>query len=319
MRQPARSTRQHRRALAAAGLVTVLWSSSWVLIRLGLDDSDLPPLTFAGLRYSAAALALWCWVATRRRDHLRALDRDVVGRFALLGVGFYAITQGAQFVAIDSQPAATTSLVLSLTPLLVAALGRRTLAERTAPRQVLGAGLVAVGAFAYFGGDLGATGIGMAAATIGLLANALSSLFGRSVNRTHTHPAVVVTTVSMSVGAVVLLSVGVALEPWTRPSPQAWLIIAWLAGVNTAFAFTLWNVALRHLTAVESAGVNNLMLIQIAALAWALLDEPPGALGAVGVVAVSIGVFLTQLPGDARLEVRTTTTSVVRRDEHGSP
>ena len=40
--------------------------------------------------------------------------------------------------------------------------------------------------------------------------------------------------------------------------------------VNTAFAFTLWNLSLQRLTAVESAGVNNTMLIQIAVLAWLL-------------------------------------------------
>ncbi len=42
--------------MLAAILVTVLWSSSWVLIRIGLDDESLPPLTFAGLRYGLAAL-----------------------------------------------------------------------------------------------------------------------------------------------------------------------------------------------------------------------------------------------------------------------
>ena len=44
-----------------------------------------------------------------------SLDRAVVIRVVVLGIVFYAMTQGAQFVAIDNQPAATTSLVLSLT------------------------------------------------------------------------------------------------------------------------------------------------------------------------------------------------------------
>jgi len=72
------------------------------------------------------------------------------------------------------------------------------------------------------------------------------------------------------------------------------LIIGWLAVVNTALAFTLWNYSLRRLAAVESASINNTMLIQIAALAWIFLGEPPGTLGIVGILVVSIGVFLTQ-------------------------
>src|SRR5690606_11415670 len=38
-------------AIAEALLVTVLWSSSWVLIRRGFEHG-LPPLSFAGVRYS---------------------------------------------------------------------------------------------------------------------------------------------------------------------------------------------------------------------------------------------------------------------------
>ena len=46
---------------------------------------------------------------------------------------------------------------------------------------------------------------------------------------------------------------------------------------NTALAFTWWNLSLQRLSAVESAGINNTMLIQIGLLAWVFLDEAPGA------------------------------------------
>lgn len=287
----------HRRALVAAVIVTVLWSSSWVLIRFGLDDESLSPLTFAGLRYGCAAAVLWAVVlATPARSHLVSLSRrDLLG-LAALGVGFYAVTQGAQFVAIDNQPAATTSLVLSLTPLAVAALGSRAIAERSSGRQVVGAALVAVGAWAYFSGDLGATEVGMIAALVALGANAASSLAGRSVNRGTSHPAVVVTTISMSVGAIILVVVGIGVEGLPTLTPAGVAIVAWLAVVNTALAFTMWNYSLRRLSAVESAGINNLMLIQIAVLAWIFLGEAPGAIGLAGIAIVSAGIYLTQIP-----------------------
>ena len=44
-------------ALLTAVFVTFLWSTSWVLIKVGLAAS-LPPLPFAGLRYGLAALCL---------------------------------------------------------------------------------------------------------------------------------------------------------------------------------------------------------------------------------------------------------------------
>ena len=46
----------HLRAVLQAFLVTVLWSTSWVVIKLGLKD--VPALTFAGLRYSLAFICL---------------------------------------------------------------------------------------------------------------------------------------------------------------------------------------------------------------------------------------------------------------------
>lgn len=294
--------------LGAAGIalmVTFLWSSSWVLIRWGLDDEALTPITFAAFRYGLATLILAFWVLSRPRyrTELGSLHRGLVGWVLVLGVVFYAITQGAQFVAIGNQPAATSSLVLSLTPLLVAVLAGFTLGEAPLARQVVGTVLVAVGAAFYFAGDLGATVVGMTAAVVGLGANVASALLGRRVNRPADTSPVVVTTLSMAVGSVILVVVGLGTEGVPSVSSRAWAIIIWLAAVNTALAFTLWNLSLRRLTAVESAGINNTMLIQIALLAWIFLAEQPGAPEVAGILLVSLGVFLTQAIGarDRRL------------------
>ncbi|MFA5552423.1 MAG: EamA family transporter, partial [Trueperaceae bacterium] len=46
----------HTRAVLQALLVTFLWSTSWVFIKVGLEE--IPALTFAGLRYALAFLLL---------------------------------------------------------------------------------------------------------------------------------------------------------------------------------------------------------------------------------------------------------------------
>ena len=287
----------HLGAIGIALLVTVLWSSSWVLIRWGLDGEGLEPITFAALRYGLAAVVVVGWMLLRESPStvLRGIDGKTWVRIVVLGVLMYALTQGAQFVAIDSQPAATTSLVLSLTPLLVAGFAVVSLGEVPARRQVLGATLVIGGAWLYFSGDLGATTVGMIAAVVSLAASVGASLLGRHVNREGRLSPVIVTALSMSVGAALLVGVGFTLEGVPSVSLKAWFIIMWLAVVNTAVAFTLWNLSLRRLSAVESAGMNNTMMIQIAVLAWVFLDESLGIAEIGGVVLVSIGVFLTQV------------------------
>ncbi len=293
----------HRIAVWLALIVTVLWSSSWVLIRWGLDDEGLPPVTFAALRYGLAAIVLVGWVIFRERHrrHEYSVDRRYIVQLVLLGIILYGLTQGAIFVALDEQPAASTSLVLSMTPLLVAGSAAITLAEVPTRWQVTGVALVAVGALLYFSGDLGATFAGMVAAAIALVANVAAAILGRSVNRAGRLPAITITAISMAVGAGVLVFIAIGMEGIPEVSVRGWLIIAWLAVVNTAFAFTLWNLSLQRLTAVESASINNTMLVQIALLAWLFLGEAPGAFGLLGIALVSVGVYVVQSTRWARI------------------
>lgn len=59
---------------------------------------------------------------------------------------------------------------------------------------------------------------------------------------------------------------------------KGWGIAAWLAVVNTGSAFTLWNHSQRLLPATESSVIINIMLIQIALLAWIFLGKSLGGL-----------------------------------------
>jgi drug/metabolite transporter (DMT)-like permease len=99
----------------------------------------------------------------------------------------------------------------------------------------------------------------------------------------------------MGIGAGVLLTSGTAAQGLPHLTAMHWGIIVWLAVVNSAFAFTLWNRTLRTLSAVESSIINNTMLFQIAILAWLFLGEgltlrqiAGMALAAAGTLAVQI-------------------------------
>jgi drug/metabolite transporter (DMT)-like permease len=99
----------------------------------------------------------------------------------------------------------------------------------------------------------------------------------------------------MGIGSIILLGIGLVVEPIPRLTTQSWFIILWLAVVNTAGAFTLWNHTLRTLTATESSVINNTMLIQIALLAWIFLGEALAPLQIGALVLVALGALLVQL------------------------
>ena len=295
----AETSRSRRFSRLQALFVTLLWSTSWILIKVGLEE--IPAISFAGLRYTLAFLVLApALLASRaRRAELRRLRSADWLRLCLLGVVFYSLTQGAQFVALAFLPAVTLSLILSFTPAAVALLGASFLGERLTPRQWLGVCAFLLGAIVYFLPlRLPLQLAGLAVAAVGLLANSSASLLGRSVNRRGNLHPLLVTVVSMGVGSLLLLAAGFAVEGVPRLDASGWTIVAWLAVVNTALAFTLWNHTLRSLTAIESTLINNTMLVQIAILAWIFLGEPITAREAVGLVLAVAGVLVVQLSGD---------------------
>jgi drug/metabolite transporter (DMT)-like permease len=298
-----RAARDHVKALLQALLVTFLWSTSWILIKVGLDDLDLAPLSFAGLRYALAAAILLPF-GIRAIRTARAISGPMSGRLmagvAIYGVLFVAVAQGAQFAALAVLPATAVSLVLSSIPAVVALMALVAGSERATAAQLAGIGLLTLGGVLYFGpfeiaaGDLA----GFAAAGVCVVAAALSSHLGRGLARDaigHLGGPIGLTAASMAIGAIALLGVGVALEGWPSLDRGAWLIIGWLAVVNTAFAFTLWNHTLRTLTAVESSVVNNTMTIQIAALAIVFLQERVHPLQLVGLVLAAAGAVVVQV------------------------
>ncbi len=210
---------------------------------------------------------------------------------------FYAGTQGAMFVALLYLPAVTVNLLWSFISAAVALLGIAWLSERPTFLQWGGIALTIIGAFIYFypvtipKNQL----IGVFVAAIGIFANAVSSIMGRDINRSGKYPPLIVTVVSMGAGSITLLVIGLLTGGVPVISLNSWLIIIWLAVVNTAFAFTLWNHTLRTLTAMESSIINGTMLIWIPIFAVLFLGESICGKEIIGLVVVGIGTLIVQM------------------------
>lgn len=282
------------KAVWLALVVTLLWSSSWVLVKFGL--ASIPALTFAGLRYTLAFVILLPFlILPRYREELRGLTRRDWTLLALLGVVFYTLTQGAGFIGLNYLPANTLSLMLTLSGISIALAGRLFLGERLSTLQWIGVFVSIAGALLYFGSVTGLSGLGLLAGVFALLANTGGSLLGRVVNRTATLSPLLITVVSMGIGALLLLAAGLASEPFPVLGGQELLLILWLAAANTALAFTLWNLTLRTLTAAQSSVINNTMLIQIAVLAWIFLGERLSGVQIAGLLIAAAGTALVQV------------------------
>jgi drug/metabolite transporter (DMT)-like permease len=288
--------RRHHNAVLLALFVTILWSSSWVMIKFGL--ATVPPVGFAGIRYGLATLCLLPFTLRRKNlvliKQLHFLDWM---RLLALGILFYTVAQGGQYVALSYLPAITVSLMLSLTAIVVVILGILFLKEMPGWLQWLGMAIFVAGLLVYFYpiSFSSASWIGLAYALAATMSTSISSILGRYINRGKMLPATSVTVISMGIGSMLMLAWGGFSEGVPDLGWVEWVLVIWMAVVNTAFAFTLWNLTLQTLTAMESSIINNTMLVQIAILAWVFLGEKIDLKMGAGLVLVSCGVLLVQL------------------------
>ena len=290
------NNKSHLKAILLALLVTFLWSTSFVIIKIGL--AEIPPLTFAGLRYTIAFIWLLPFAFTKKNSLIiKSLQKSDWYKLILLGFLFYAFTQGTQFIGLSLLPAVTVSLWLNFTPLIVAVMAIFFINEFPTMLQWFGVVLFIVGIFTYFFPvNLSQNQFtGLIVMTIGVLANSGSAVLGRSINREAKINPLVVTIISMGIGSVVLLISGIVFQGFPSISFKNILYLLWLAVINTTLAFTIWNFTLRTLSAMESSIINGTMLIQIAILAWIFLGEAITLQEGIGMLIAAFGAVLVQL------------------------
>ena len=194
-------------------------------------------------------------------------------------------------------PSVTVSLWLNFTPLVVAVMAIFLLREYPSVLQWIGAIIFVIGILTYFYPIKLSDNqsFGLLVMTVGVLANSGSAVLGRDVNRSRKINPFVVTLISMGFGAFALLIIGLSIQGLPPISTQNIIYLLWLAIVNTALAFVIWNYTLRTLSAMESSIINGTMLMQIAILAWIFLDERISVQEIVGMSIAAIGAVFVQL------------------------
>ena len=278
-------------ALLEALLVTFLWSTSYILTKIGL--TEISPLVLVSLRYVVASLIL-VPAAVLRGEH-RALDGRAALKLVFLGITGYSVAQGLQCVGLYHLPAVTVTFILNFTPVIVLTLGLVFLKTTPTPRQVAGIALVIAGAYIYFGGGVSASSLtGVIVTFVSGLGWAAYLVASRAFFKPGEIGPLGLSAFAMGVGTVFIAGSAWVYEGFTALSLGGWGIVIWLGVVNTAAAFFLWNHALQRVEAFEISILQNTMLIQIAILSVIFLGEKLTASKMLGMAAVFVGVLIVQ-------------------------
>ncbi|MHA2274959.1 MAG: DMT family transporter [Candidatus Kariarchaeaceae archaeon] len=290
------SDKSHLSIVFQGILVTILWSSSFVIIKFGLDE--IPPITYAALRYSSASIVLigLMLLSPNHRTEVRNLSLQWWGRLAVYGLIYYTITMATMYIALNKLAAITVSFVLNFTIIFVIIFATFTLHEVPNIKQLIFIIVSFSGMVLYFYpiSVLDESRLGLIIITISMLANAISAILGRMINRVRTQSPLVITTLSMTFGSISLLLWSLISEGTPSITVLGIVYILWLAVVNTALAFTLWNKVLRHLNATEVTIINGLMLPEIAIFAIIFLDEMPNLSEWIGIAVITFSGLAIQ-------------------------
>ena len=281
-------------ALAQGILASLIWSSSFILIKVGLDYAE--PLALAGLRYFLAFVLLVPLLPGRMAGPgSRPSTRTWL---ILLGMGLlaYPVSNGLFYWGLVRLSPTTAAFLYNFTPLFVLLMGMIGLREFPSLPQWGGFLIVIVGSYLFFSAPLGADSlVGIVTVFVSALAYALYSVLCRHFARAQRVSTLALTALPLGFGGGALLVTALGLEGTPSPSWQLAAIVVWLAAINSAIANLLWNRALIRLKAYELNVLFSVMPIETALLDWLIRGQPMQGHQIIGMVVAIAGVLLVQL------------------------
>ncbi len=281
-------------------LLGLIWGSSFLWIKIGVDEMD--PATLVAYRIGIGALAMLVY-ARLTGEHLPKSLREL-GPLAVLGLvatalPFFLITWGEQH--IDSGTAAVLNSLTPIFSMILAGLMLRT--ESVTLVRVIGlvtgfagAALLASREFALRGDALSLVGVG--AVTVA----AISYAVGASLNKAMIHgtPRNVVAAGNLTFGAVYIWIFGALTGANLSPPSQLDSIIAilWLGLLGSFFAFVLLYFLIAHVEATVATMVTYMFPVVGVTLGVIFLHEVLDARLVIGTGLVVVGIVVVSLRYD---------------------
>jgi|GEM_PF-1041070 len=285
---------------------SILWGTSFPVIKIGFTELNLSPITFLTARFILTIVILSPLLLKRsaRRDvaaYLKKPDIMILG--AVNGAAF-----SFQFIGQARVSAIVASLLLNSYILFTPFFARTLLGTQITSRKkfavligFFGTAVIAFGNFTGKGNILGSLiGVPMV-----LFAGVLYSLYiaYSEKNMNSTGKPVLIFYASTIYSLLVILIAGLILRdlPGLRPFPlPALLPVAYLSLFCTALAFILYLHAIHQLGSVDSAVYLLLNIVVGIILSYIMLGEIPDTFIYIGASLIFLSIYLIKKPRQTR-------------------
>jgi len=284
----------------------LIWGSTWLFIKLGLRD--LPPFTFAGIRFLLASAILWAIVIARRRP-LPKTGRDWL-KLAWMGSLTFALNYGLIFWGeqyISSGLAAVLQAMIPAFGLIFAHFYLPN--ERLTARKLAGVATGVAGVGLIFYDQMKIEGMAALQGSVALLLSsvcaAYSNVFIKS--RCQHIDSSVIAAGQMVWGIFPLLTLGAVLEG--DPFDHRWsmlsaLALAYLALIGSVLAFLLYFWLVTKMEVTKTMLISLVTPVTALLIGWLALDERLSWRVAAGSVAILAGIWLIVFQRRSKVEDR---------------
>jgi len=279
--------------LTLYGLLVLVWSSTWVAIKIGLEDC--PPLLGAGIRFALAGVVLLGFAAVRGRS-LRT-DARLAGILALMP---FAFAYGLVYWGEQHIPSGLAAVLFGVLPLYTAFLGAVFLPDQPLRGRLVAGILIAIGGLALAFAESADSGdpelaiagaAALAAAPLGASVGNISlKLRGGELD------AVALNGWGMLAGGVLLLAASGIGESWGEAAwtPESVGSITYLALIGSAVPFVALTVLLRHISAQATSFLAMLLPFGALVFGAALYSEEITLRALAGAGLVAAGLLIAQ-------------------------
>ena len=280
--------------LAVWLLLCLIWGSTWIFIKLGLDD--WPPFTFAGMRFLLAAAILWV-IVFLRKDSLPRTRRDWL-LIAWLGVTSFAVNYGLVFWGENRIPSGLTAVLQSMIPAFGLVMAHHLLpGERITVAKLVGIALGIAGVAVIFADQMKIAGASALWGSGAIIVSALVVAYTNVLVKLrcgHLSTAPLVAG-QMTFAIVPLFVVGWFVEGsplklrWT---PLAAASLVYLAVVGSVIAFLLYYWLVRKIDVTKTMLISLVTPVVALLIGWLVRGEAVSWRLALGSAAIISGISL---------------------------
>jgi drug/metabolite transporter (DMT)-like permease len=291
-----------RRAWIAWAAVCVIWGTTYLAIKIGLET--IPPFLMGGLRYilSGAILAAIVLARGRQLPARAHWGTMAVLGFFMMGFGNGGVVWGEQYV-----PSGLTAVLIATNPFWMVSVDAIVTGGRQLhARQWIGLLVGFAGIVLLVWPDIHIGGAGGRQFLYGVVALQLACAgwaVGSVYTRRHVTPRDVVGSAALQMifGGIFMVLFGTVLGEWSHLafSVRTSLAFAYLSLLGAVVAFTAYSYALRHLPVAIVSLYTYVNPVIAVALGTLLLHEPFHVRMLLAAAIVVVGVVIV---GPAKAE-----------------